>query len=286
MKTKKKKITSIKEFFIRYIFLSLGVFIVAFSLECFLLPNNIIDGGVIGIAMMLNKITGNNLGFLFFIINVPFILLALKKFGLSFIGQMFYSVALLGFVTNMFHNTHATADLLLATVFGGIILGIGVGLVLRNDASLDGTEILSIVLSKKLGWVSVGELLMFFNLFIYGACGFLFGWDKAMYSIITYYITSKVIDVVLEGLNKAKSVRIISDSFDEIGSSIMKEFGVSVSYMRIMGGFSGQDKMLTYCVISRLEMAKLKQLVKEIDQSAFVVIGDVYEVDGVRVKKK
>ena len=282
----KSKLKSLKEYFIRYLFLTLGVFIVAFSLECFLLPNNIIDGGVIGISMMVNKITGMNLGFLIFIINLPFILLALKKFGVNFICQMFYSVILLAFATNLLHPYQATQDLILATIFGGIILGIGVGLVLRNDASLDGTEILSIVLSKKLGWISVGELLMFINLFIYGTCGFLFGWDKAMYSIITYYITSKLIDVVMEGLNKAKAIRIISDSFDEIGHAIMKEFGTSVSYMSIMGGYTGQNKMLTYCVISRLEVAKLKQLVKDIDPTAFVVIGDVYEVDGVRVKKK
>lgn len=282
----KSKIVSFKEYLIRYMFLTLGVFIVGFSLECFLLPNNIIDGGVIGIAMMVNKITEMNLGFLIFIINLPFILLALKKFGINFICQMFYSVILLAFVTNMFHPYQATQDLILATIFGGITLGIGVGLVLRNDASLDGTEILSIILSKKLGWVSVGELLMFINLFIYGTCGFNFGWDKAMYSIITYYITSKLIDVVMEGLNKAKAIRIISDSFDEIGHAIMKEFGTSVSYMSIMGGYTGQNKMLTYCVISRLEVAKLKQLVKDIDPTAFVVIGDVYEVDGVRVKKK
>ena len=282
----KSKLKSLKEYFIRYLFLTLGVFIVALSLECFLLPNNILDGGVIGISMMVNKITGMNLGFLIFIINLPFILLALKNFGVNFICQMFYSVILLAFATNLLHPYQATQDLILATIFGGIILGIGVGLVLRNDASLDGTEILSIVLSKKLGWVSVGELLMFINLFIYGTCGFLFGWDKAMYSIITYYITSKLIDVVMEGLNKAKAIRIISDSFDEIGHAIMKEFGTSVSYVNIMGGYTGQNKMLTYCVISRLEVAKLKQLVKDIDPTAFVVIGDVYEVDGVRVKKK
>jgi len=282
----KSKLISFKEHLIRYIFLTIGVFIVGFSLECFLLPNDIIDGGVIGISMMVNLLTQVNLGFLIFIINLPFILLALKKFGVHFICQMFYSVVLLAFVTNIFHEHEATQDLILATIFGGVTLGIGVGLILRNNASLDGTEILSIVLSKKLGWVSVGELLMFINLFIYGTCGFLLGWDKAMYSIITYYITSKLIDVVMEGLNKAKAIRIISDSFDEIGHAIMKEFGTSVSYMNIMGGYTGQNKMLTYCVISRLEVAKLKQIVKDIDPTAFVVIGDVYEVDGVRVKKK
>ena len=200
-----------------------GAFIVAVALEMFLLPNKIIDGGVIGISMMVSYLTKWNLGLLIFCINIPFMLIAFKALGKKFILNTFIATAMLSLATNIAVNLQpATNDLLLATIFGGILLGLGVGLILRNNASLDGTEMLSIVLSKKLKIVSVGELLMGMNLFIYTAAGFLLGWERAMYSILTYFVASKVIDTVLEGLDKAKSVRIVSEYWKEIGDSIMK----------------------------------------------------------------
>ena len=151
-------------------------------------------------------------------------LIALRSLGKRFILNSFVATALLSCATNIAIKLQpATNDLLLATIFGGRLLGLGVGLILRNTASLDGTEMLSIVLSKKLKIVSVGELLMGMNLFIYTAAGFLLGWERAMYSILTYFVASKVIDTVLEGLDKAKSVRIVSESWEDIGDSIMKE---------------------------------------------------------------
>ena len=274
-----------REYMSKAFFLTLGAFIVAIGLEMFLLPNKIIDGGVIGISMMISYITKWNLGLLIFCINIPFILLALKNLGQKFVIQTFYATAMLSIATNLLHKYQATEDLLLATVFGGLILGLGVGLILRNNASLDGTEMVSINLSKKLKVISVGELLMFINLFIYMGAGFLYGWDRALYSILTYYIASKVIDSVLEGLDKAKSVRIFSEFYKEIGSAIMKELDVSVTYMKVMGGYSRQEKVQTYCVVSKFEMAKLKELVHSIDPKAFLVTEDVHEVEGVRVRK-
>lgn len=275
----------IREYLVKAFFLTLGAFIVAIGLEMFLLPNNIIDGGVIGISMMVSYITKWNLGLLIFCINIPFILMALKNLGQKFVIQTFFATAMLSIATNLLHGYQATEDLLLATVFGGLILGLGVGLILRNNASLDGTEMVSINLSKKLKVISVGELLMFINLFIYMGAGFLYGWDRALYSILTYYIASKVIDSVLEGLDKAKSVRIFSEFYKEIGSAIMKELDVSVTYMKVMGGYSRQEKVQTYCVVSKFEMAKLKELVHSIDPKAFLVTEDVHEVEGVRVRK-
>lgn len=283
---KKTKGEIAREYIFRILFLTLGTFIVAVGLEMFLLPNKIIDGGIIGISMMLSYITKWNLGLLIFCINIPFILMALKNLGKKFVFQTFYATAMLGIATNILHGRQATEDLLLATVFGGIILGLGVGLILRNNASLDGTEMLSINISKKLKIVSVGELLMFINLFIYMGAAFLYGWDRALYSILTYYIASKVIDSVLEGLDKAKSVRIFSEHYKEIGNAIMKELDVSVTYMKTLGGYSRQEKIQTYCVVNKFEMVKLKELVHSIDPRAFLVTEDVYEVEGVRVKKK
>ena len=285
MVVKKTKIELAREYVAKAFFLTLGCFIVAVGLEMFLLPNQIIDGGIIGISMMVSYLTKWNLGLLIFCINIPFILMALTTLGRKFVFQTFFATAMLAVATNVLHGKQATNDLLLATVFGGIILGFGVGLILRNNASLDGTEMVSINLAKKLKIISVGELLMFINLFIYMGAGFLYGWDRALYSIMTYYIASKVIDSVLEGLDKAKSVRIFSDYYKEIGNAIMKELDVSVTYMKAMGGYSKQEKIQTYCVVSKFEMAKLKELVHSIDPRAFLVTEDVHEVEGVRVKK-
>lgn len=269
----------------RLIFLTFGAFIAGFGLEGFLVPNNMIDGGIVGISIMLSYKTGLNLGALILLINTPFIFLALKKLGKMFVAQTLYAIAMLGVAVNVFHGHHATNDILLATVFGGVVLGIGVGLVLRNNAAMDGTEILSIRLAKKSGF-SIGEIIMFFNIFIYAAAGFIFGWNKAMYSVLVYFITYKVIDIVLEGLNESKSVNIISTKAEEIGNAIIKRLDVGVTYIKGRGGYTGVEKDIIYCVISRLELAKLKDLIKEIDPCAFLAVESVHEVEGIRIKEK
>ena len=284
VKTKRELIL---EFIKKGIFLIIGTFIVAIALEMFLLPNKIIDGGVIGISMMASYITGANLGMLIFIINIPFIILAYKSLGQKFVLNTFFAVSSLAIATNVvsqFH--HVTEDLLLVTIFGGILLGLGVGLILRSNASLDGTEMVSIVLTRKLKIVSVGELLMFINLFIYATAGFVFEWDRAFYSILTYYIASKTIDTVLEGLDKAKSVRIVSDYSRDIGEAVMKELDTSVTYVKTIGGYSRQEKILTFCVVNKFDVPKLKDVVHDVDPKAFIVTEDVHEVEGVRFKKR
>lgn len=282
---KKTKTEILREYITRAFFIVFGAFVTAAALETFLLPNNIIDGGVIGISMMVHYITEWNLGLVIFCINFPFVLMAYKKLGKKFVLQTFFAITMLAIATNVFHGFKVTEDLLLSTVFGGIILGFGVGLILRNNASLDGTEMVSITISKKIKVLSVGELLMFINLFIYTAAGFLFGWERALYSILTYYIASKVIDSVMEGLDKSKSVRIVSEFHREIGDAIIKELDTSVTYMKTLGGYSRQEKILTYCVVNKFEIAKLKDVVHSIDPRAFIVTEDVHEVEGVRVKK-
>jgi len=271
--------------FVRLCFLTLGAFIAGFALEGFLIPNKMIDGGIIGISIMLSTITKANLGLLILFINLPFIFLALKKLGKVFVIQTLYAISMLGLSVNVLHHHIATDDLLLATVFGGVVLGIGVGIVLRNNASMDGTEILAIRFAKKLGF-SIGEIIMFFNVFIYTCAGFLYGWDRAMYSVLVYYIAYKVIDVVLEGFNESKSVTIISDKADDIGNEIIKMLDISVTYINAKGGYTGAAKKMIYCVISRLEIAKLKDLIRTIDPTAFLAIETVHEVDGVQIKKR
>ena len=268
----------------KLLFLAFGAFIAAFALECFLVPNNIIDGGVVGISMILSYITKYNLGLLILVLNIPFLCLAFTKMGKYFVFQTLYAVTMLAIGINIFQSYHITDDLLLATVFGGIILGTGVGIVLKNEGSLDGTEIMSLVLSKKFG-LSVGEIIMAFNVIIYFCAGLVLGWNKDMYSVLTYFIAYRVIDIVLEGLNSSKSVRIISDKAYEIGQELIDKFEISVTYLKGVGGYSKQEKTLIYCVVSRLELTKVKEVVKEFDSKAFMSIVDVHETYGSRMGK-
>ena len=281
--------TSLKQVFFRIFrrifFLTVGAFIAAFALEGFLVPNNIIDGGVIGLSMIASYLTKYNLGLLIFLFNLPFICLAFTKMGKKFVLQTFYANIILALAVNIFHAYQVTTDLLLATVFGGLILGTGVGVVLKSEGSLDGTEIMSLFLSKKFGF-SVGEIIMSINLIVYVLCGFVFTWERAMYSILTYIIASKMIDIVLDGLNSSKSVQIISDKTFEIGKELVENLDISVTYMKGKGGYSGLSKDISYCVVSRLELSKMKEVIKSIDPNAFMAIIDVHEAYGTRLKKK
>ena len=278
-----------KKHLINFIVMTIGAIVAAFALEGFLIPNEIIDGGIMGIAIMTNFKTNFSLGWCIFLLNLPFIFLALQKMGKLFVFATFYAVAVLSISVSLMPtwlNHKHVSDPFLACIFGGLILGAGVGLVLRSNSSLDGTEILSIRLSKKLGF-SVGEIVMFFNLFIFTAAGFVYdNWQSTMYSMIAYFVAYRVIDIVLEGLNESKAVRIVTDKHDDIGNAIMNQFDVSVTYLKARGGYSGAEKKIIFCVINRMEIAKLKQLVKSVDETAFITIENVHEVDGGRVKKR
>jgi uncharacterized membrane-anchored protein YitT (DUF2179 family) len=265
-------------------FLTLGAVIVAFALDCMLVPNNVIDGGIIGVSMILSHLFKWNLGLLVVGLNLPFVFLAFNKIGKGFVLQTFFSLIMLAVFINVFKHEVFTNDLLLATVFGGIILGTGVGLILRNNGSLDGTEIMSLILSKKFG-LSVGEIILAFNIFIYTGAAFVFGWDKAMYSILTYFIAYKMIDIVLEGLNSSKSVTIISDKAEEIVQALLDRLEVGATYTKGKGAYSGTEKLIINCVISRIELIKLKEIVKEIDPSAFTTVAELNEVYGGRLRR-
>ncbi|MBQ7287603.1 MAG: YitT family protein [Candidatus Gastranaerophilales bacterium] len=275
-----------KEFITNLIFNTLGAFLAAFALECFLVPNQIIDGGIVGISIMVSYITKLNLGLFLVVLNLPFLLLALNEFGKRFIFMALYSVGMLAlFVNIVSHNIPViTNDLLLAAVFGGGILGCGVGIVLKNNACMDGTEILSIKLSKKFPF-SVGEIIMFFNVFIFGCAGFLYGWAQAMYSTLTYIIAYKAIDAIVEGLSEEKSVRIISDKGQELGQAIIEKLNKTVTYIEAQGGYSKAQKTMVYCIVPRIELYKLKELVVSLDENAFLSIENVHEVYGKRYKK-
>ncbi len=270
----------------RGIFLTLGVALVAFGLEQFLVPNNIIDGGIVGVSIITSYLTKLPLGVFIFFFNLPFLYFGYKHLGANFLFSSLFSIALLAIAVSIFHHfPSVTHDLLLSSIFGGIIIGIGLGVIFRNNGSLDGTEIVAIAFSKKISF-SVGEVVMFFNIFILGSAGVVFGWDRAMYSLIAYFIIFKTIDVVLDGLDESKSVIIVSDFYEEIALAIMNHLERGVTYIDGEGGYTREPKKIIFCVITRLEMAELKHMVSEIDPMAFMAIENVHEVAGGKVKSK
>ncbi len=284
--TKIHKKTPIQEKARRAVMITLGAIIMAVGLEVFLVPNQVIDGGIVGISIMLSHLSGVSLGLFLFILNLPFIYIGYKQIGKTFAFSTLYGIVILSISTSLLHPVPAfTEDILLATLFGGVVLGIGVGMVIRFGGSLDGTEILAILASKKLPF-SVGEIIMFANLFILGSAGFVFSFDRAMYSLLAYYVAYKMIDITIKGLDESKSVWIISDNHKELGDAILSRLGRGVTYLHGEGAFSGDDKKVIFCVITRLEEAKLKDIVADHDDSAFLAMADIAEVRGGRFKKK
>lgn len=270
----------------KYLVLIIGSLIYSAGLEIFLVPNNIIDGGIVGISIMASYLTGIPFGVYMLVLNLPFLYLGYKQIGKTFAISTIISIIALSIFSEFLEPVpRITEDYFLAAIFGGIIAGAGVGLVIRQGGSLDGTEITAIILDRKTSF-SVGEVVMFFNLFILGAAGFVFGWDKAMYSLVAYFIISKMIDVVLKGLDESYAVMIVSDEYEEIADALMHRLGRGVTYLHGKGAYTGDDKQVLYCVVTRLEVVKLKEIALEKDETAFVTINPVHDIVGGRFKKK
>ncbi|WP_397540267.1 YitT family protein [Rummeliibacillus pycnus] len=275
-----------KKLFQRIVMVMLGACIMAIGLELFLVPNKVLDGGIVGISIIISHLTDLPLGIFIFLLNIPFIFLGYKQIGKTFALSTALGITTLSAFTILLHHLEPfTNDLLLSTVFGGIVLGIGVGLVIRYGGSLDGTEILAILFNKRLPF-SVGEIIMFFNLIIFTIAGFVFTWEQAMYSGLAYFIAYKMIDIVIQGLDESKSVYIISDEYDEIGRAIIDRLGRGVTYLTGEGAYTGDPKKVIFTVITRLEESKLTTIVGELDANAFLAIGNIAEVRGGRFKKR
>ncbi|MDF2500980.1 MAG: hypothetical protein K0Q77_1694 [Anaerosporomusa subterranea] len=270
----------------KYLLLFIGSIIAAVGLEIFLVPNNIIDGGIVGISIMASHLTKLPLSLFLVLLNLPFLYLGYKQIGKTFAISTLFSILSLSYWVSVFHPIPGlTQDLFLAAIFGGVLVGLGVGLIIRYGGSLDGTEIVAILLDKRSSF-SVGEIVMFFNLFILSSAGLVFTWDKAMYSLVAYYVAYKVIDITIVGLDESKAAMIISEKPDEIADALMARLGRGVTYLNGTGGYTKENKQILYAVITRLEMAKLKAIVDEHDSGAFVTFNDVHEVMGGRFKKR
>lgn len=270
----------------RMIGLTAGAMIYSAGLNLFLIPNNIIDGGVTGISLLVQELTGIPFSILIVLLNLPFFYVGYRRLGLPLAASSTYAILVLSLCSSYFETLKpVTQDPFLSTIFGGIIIGIGVGIVIKSGGSTDGTEILAIWMDNKSAF-SVGEIIMFFNLFILGAAGFVFNWNSAMYSLIAYFICSRMIDMVSTGLDSSKGVFIVTTSYDDVADAIVHDMHRAVTRLHGQGGFLKDDKDVLYCVVSRLEVTKLKQVVHHIDASAFLSVFDVQEVQGGLVKGK
>ena len=281
---KKSKIfAEIKQFFL----ITIGAIIAAIGLELFLVPNNILDGGVIGLSIIAAELFNYKLSLFIVLFNIPFLLIGFRKMGWKFTVHTLYGVIVLSLCTAYLHHFDpVTDDLFLATIVGAVILGAGVGLVIRTGGALDGTEILAIIVSKKRP-VSVGQFIMILNVFIFILAALLvFSWETAMYSIITYFIAYKMIDIVAEGMEEMKSCTIISDTPDDIAQALLKTLGRGVTYFHGEGAFSGEPKKIIFTIVSRIELSTLRDIVHDIDPNAVVAIENVADVYGSNLRKK
>ncbi len=270
---------------LKILLIMVGATLSSIGLEIFLIPNDMIDGGVVGISIMVSYLTHLPLGLFTFFLNIPFLILGYKQIGKTFVLTTLFAITCLSVGVSLLHPIPGlTHDTFLAAVFGGIINGAGVGLIIRAGGSLDGTEIVAIIFDKRTSF-SIGEIVMFFNVFILGSAGFLYGWDRAMYSLVTYFIAFKVIDIVVEGLDESKAVFIVSDLYGEITDALSARLGRGVTLLKGQGGYSKADSTVIYIIVSRLELAKLKSIVLGFDQDALITIGNV-EVAGKKYRKK
>lgn len=266
-----------------FIMLTIGAIIAAFALELFLIPNTILDGGITGISIIIYKLTNIPLSVLVVFLNIPFMYIGYRNLGKKFLVRAIYSMLAFSLFLSFFEIFKPfTEEILLATVFGGALLGLGVGLIIKCGGCNDGTESVAIVISKKTN-LSVGQIVLVFNLVIYGVAGFIFGFDRAMYSLLTYVITFKVIDFVSEGLEQAKAAMIITDKGSSISKEIYKKLGRTTTTLKAKGLISGEKEVM-YCVLTRIEIFELRHIVEEMDESAFVTITDVSDIIGNHIK--
>lgn len=273
-----------KRYLFKYFMITLGIILDAVALELFLVPNSVLDGGLTGISLMIQYKTGWSLGLIVTIFNLPFVWLGLKQVGKRFAAAYVYALVVFTIFTQALHHVApVTENELLSVAFGGFILGAGVGLVLRGGACIDGTELVALMISRKTN-MSTGTVILIFNLVIFTVAGFLFGVDRSLLSLLTYYIASRIIDKVEEGLDTAKQVVVITDNAEPMAEEIYKRLGRTVTIQSARGLVSGAKDMM-YVVITRLELPELREIVEQSDESAFITISDVNEIIGKHVQK-
>ncbi len=288
MKLKKPQVSKadIKIYFFELLGIIAGCLIMAVSMNMFKVPNLLVPGGISGFGVFAYHILGIPVGLTIIILNIPLFIITYKVLGprlvvQSLVGTFIFSLAV--DITAPFLPP-ATEDLLLASVYGGVIMGIGVGLVFRYRSSTGGTALLSLILAKLTG-ISPGQALFFGDLFVLALAIFVFGSEPAMYSALALFVSIKVVDAILEGLGLAKQAIIITRSGAEVNERLISELGRGVTRIEASGGYTGEGREVLLCVVTRQQTSHLKTIIHEVDPTAFVIIGNATEVHGEGFKK-
>lgn len=267
-------------YFVHFLGISVGAFLAAAAIRIFLIPNELIDGGVIGISLILTRIfEGKYLSIFLVTLNIPFIYLAYKYIRRSFVVYMLAAILFFAVFLSVLKNLPGfVADPLEAIVIGGAMLGAGAGLMIRNGGCTDGTEILAILINRKKGF-TVGQVIFVINIFIFAAYGWIFSdWHIALRSLMTYIVAFKMMDIVIAGLEELKSVLIMCSKPDELSRIITHELGLGLTFIKGKGGYSGEDRDILFIIVERLDLSELKEIVLREDPAAFIAIENLHEV--------
>jgi len=263
----------------------LGIFSVGMGLKGFLLSSHFIDGGVTGISMLLSSTLKLPLAVLIPLINIPFIMVGYRQIGPSFALKSMLAILGLALCLLWVKYPDVTPDKLLTAVFGGLFIGAGIGLAIRGGAVLDGTDIVALLISKNSHLLRVGDVVLILNIIIFSAAAFFLGIEPALYSILTYFAASKMVDFLIHGIEEHTAVIIISELNEQIRQQMVHNLGRAVTVYQGRGGLSGTPQDILYCVVTRLEIGSIKNLVREIDPGAFIVVQALADAEGGMVKK-
>lgn len=267
------------------ILIILGVFSAAFGLKGFLLSSHFIDGGVTGISMLLSNVLGWPLALLIPVINVPFITIAYRQIGRVFAIRSVLAIAGLSLCLAFVKFPDVTPDRLLTAVFGGFFIGGGIGLAIRGGAVLDGTEIVALLISKSSHILKVGDVILILNVIIFSSAAFFLGIDVALYSMLTYFAASKTVDFLIHGVEEHTAIIIVSEKSEPIRQGIIQRLQRGVTVFKGKGGLTNQDQDILYCVVTRLEIGRVKSVVEDFDEGAFVVVHGLADAEGGVVKR-
>jgi len=260
--------------------ITLGIFSAGMGLHGFLLSSGFIDGGVTGVSMLLEKTTGLPLSLLIPLLNLPFVGLGFRHIGIAFALRSALAIAGLAVVLAMVHYPDVTQDPLLTAVFGGAFIGAGIGLAIRGGAVLDGTEIVALLVSKRSHLLRVGDVILGLNVLIFLAAMFFLGIEEALYSILTYMAAARTLDFVVHGLEKYTAITIISERSREIRDGIKQQLRRGVTVFKGTHAHDGRAQEILYCVVTRLEIGGVKEIVRQIDPAAFVVTHVLADAQG------
>lgn len=281
------KILNSRPWYVDYLFVFVGTGLMALAIQCIFEPIGLVTGGFSGIAIIIRRMTtgvlegGIPLWLTNLALNIPVFLAALKIKGKRFIGRTALGTVLLSFWLYVIPQMDLTqGDYTLAAIFGGVITGIGIGLVLLAKATTGGTDMVSALIQKYIRHYSVVQILQVIDGMVVLAGLYVFGWKPALYAVVAIYITSKVSDALMEGMKYSKAAFIITDCYKEIADAIMTELDRGLTGLEATGMYSGEQKTVLYCVVSKKEIIALKDIVAKIDSRAFVIVTDAREVLG------